>query len=270
MQIQMIPLTAINVGERLRPVDADYVALIAASMGDRGLDTPIRVTEADDDGMHRLIAGGHRVAAARSLGWAEIAAIPFTGSEMQAELMQIEENLTRHELSALDRAVFLVKWKAIYEALHPDARRGGDRKSKAAKSKRQDFANRSEAFTAAARARLGLSERTVRDAVKWAKALPPDVRAAIAGTNIARKGTELALLARLTDDDRRAVLRVLGERGGMGTVADLLRAAHGTAAPAGTEDRDVWLKRLLAAWKKASKKERAAFLRAIKTDGDAA
>jgi ParB family chromosome partitioning protein len=34
-----LPLAAIDVGKRLRPVDAAYVEMIAASMKDRGQDT---------------------------------------------------------------------------------------------------------------------------------------------------------------------------------------------------------------------------------------
>jgi hypothetical protein len=70
-----LPLDRVVVAERLRPVNADYVELIAASMGERGQDTPIKVGPPDAEGRHRLIAGGHRVAAAQMLGWAKIDAI---------------------------------------------------------------------------------------------------------------------------------------------------------------------------------------------------
>lgn len=120
-----IPLDLIDVGERLRAVDRDYVSLIAESLAERGLDTPIIVTAAGADGRHALIAGGHRVAAASLAGWTEIPAKVVEADELQARLIEIDENLIRRELSALDRAVFLAERKRIYEAMHPATRPGG-------------------------------------------------------------------------------------------------------------------------------------------------
>lgn len=84
-QVHRIGLDLIDVGERLRPVDPDYVALLAASLAERGLDTPIVVSAGGPDGNHQLIAGAHRLAAARSLGWAEIEALVSDADELQAQ-----------------------------------------------------------------------------------------------------------------------------------------------------------------------------------------
>ena len=62
----------------------------------------------------------HRVAACRALGWTEIDAIVIETTErLQADLIEIDENLCRSELTAGQRSSF-TKWrKSIWEALHP-------------------------------------------------------------------------------------------------------------------------------------------------------
>jgi hypothetical protein len=119
MEILQLDPELIEVVNRLRALDSDYVEMLAASIGERGLDAPIRVTAADAHGRHRLIAGAHRLAAVRLLGLPTIAAIPFDGSELQAQLLEVEENLMRRELSEMDRATFLAHHKALWLALYP-------------------------------------------------------------------------------------------------------------------------------------------------------
>jgi ParB family chromosome partitioning protein len=257
MQIVTIPLSEIDLGKRLRPIDPDQAAMIAASMAERGLDEPIKVRVHPSKNAsygYCLVAGGHRFRGAELNGWDGIAAIVVEASDLQAEMMELEENLVRHELNALDRAVFLAKWQTVYRALHPDAKRGGDRKSQTAK-----LAVRSESFSDAARERIGLSERSVRRAVQLADALPFDVRAGLAGSDIARNASDLALLAKQSLEVMRDVVQLLKARGGKGAAADLIRNATAIVVDA-PEDREKWLKLLMRAWKNASKRERDAFL----------
>ena len=181
MQIVTIALSEIDVGKRLRPIDPDQAAMIAASMAERGLDDPIRVRAHPIEGAsysYRLVAGGHRYHAAQMNGWTDISAVVVEASDLQAKMMELEENLVRHELNALDRAVFLAEWQSVYKALHPDAKRGGDRKSKG-DDQSPKMALRSESFSDAARERIGLSKSSVYRAVKLAEALPFDVRAGL-------------------------------------------------------------------------------------------
>lgn len=122
-----IPLDRVTVGPRLRPVDADYVALLAASMAETGQHTPVDVGPADAEGRHPLIAGAHRHAAATAAGLPTLLARVFTGSDDARKLLEIDENLLRRELNELDRAVFLAARKDIYERLYPETRHGGAR-----------------------------------------------------------------------------------------------------------------------------------------------
>lgn len=90
----------------------------------------------------------------------------------------------------------MARRKAIYEALYPETKHGGDRKS----DQVADFATRSERFTAATADATGKSERTIRQAASRGAALGDDLRA-IAGTSL-DKGVELDALAKMAPEER--------------------------------------------------------------------
>lgn len=260
--IVSLPLDRVAVGPRLRPVDGDYVALIAASLAERGQDTPIVVAPAGDDGRHALIAGAHRVAAARSLGWGEIAAVVREADALTARLIEIDENLVRRELSALDRAVFLAERKAVWEALHPETRRGGDRRG----TKRTSLSVWS-AFARHTAAKLGVDERSIRRAVARA-ALPAEIRERIATLPIAARGAELDKLLALPPERRRAVVDELTrpERPAASVGAALARLA-GPEAQSKAELARLEFGALVRAWRKAGRAARAQFLAFLETEG---
>lgn len=204
MEILQIPLDRILVGTRLRSIDGASVDLIAASFAERGQDTPITVGPPDplDEGMHPLIAGAHRVAAARMLGWEGIAARVFAGNDDEAKLLEIDENLMRRELGALDRAVFLAERQEVYERLNPTLR---GRPKKDGQGRPSFFA---ASFSKATAAKLGLDRRNIDRALKRA-GLPARVRERLAGRPVADSGQQLDALLRLNDDDQMAVVEAL-------------------------------------------------------------
>jgi ParB family transcriptional regulator, chromosome partitioning protein len=253
MHILMLDPALIVVGERLRAVDADYVALLAESIRERGLDQPIRVTAADEAGFHRLIAGAHRLAACQMLGMPDIPAIPFSGTEMEAKLAEIEENLIRRELSEMDRAVFLAEHKTLWDALHPETR-GGDQRKKQ-KSQVGTFAEHrlTSRFTAAVAKKLGWSKTVVYRALARHEALSPAIRARIAGTWLADNGSALDALigpkdARIRESDQHRLLDLLLAPKGPRNVAVALRQLERLPPP---DPDEVRRERLSGAWGKA-------------------
>jgi ParB family chromosome partitioning protein len=111
MQTQRISVDDIEIGERNRALSADAVARLTASMNDIGLKSPISIRIADDvmidgkpcDGVPILVAGAHRLAAAKSLGWTHIDCIEVEDDPITAELWEIAENLHRCDLSKEQR-----------------------------------------------------------------------------------------------------------------------------------------------------------------------
>ncbi len=229
MELIQIDPAQVVVADRLRAIDSDYVAFLAESIGRRGLDTPIRVTTPDKNGFCRLIAGAHRHAAALQLGLATIPAIPFSGDELQAELLEIEENLVRRELSPLDQATFLARHKVVWEALYPATEHGGDRRRKSSRQVGDLKHNHpmAERFSKVVAKKLGLAERSVQRAVQRYHALTPAIRERIAGTWIAENGSALDdLVGRgtaLTEAQQHGVLDlVLDARSGIKRIPDAL------------------------------------------------
>ena len=115
MNIERIFVEAVDVGNRLRPMDERVAVVLAESMQRLGQLSPISVYRLDDETL-RLVAGLHRLEAAKRLGWIEIEAVFSTGNEIERELQEIAENLHRSELTALERATQIARWAELTAA----------------------------------------------------------------------------------------------------------------------------------------------------------
>ena len=260
MNIERIRLEQIGVGERLRAVDADYVALIAASMAETGQMQPIEVRKTM--GGYALVAGAHRLAAAVLLEWPEIDAVVFVGSDIDAELREIDENLFRHDLSALDRAIFLGKRKALFAKQNPDAARG--RAGAAARW----HGTRNFNFAAETEKKLGISKSTVKRAGVLYAGLLGGVRVRLAGTEWAHKEAQLFALSRLSQEEQRLVADLLlHPTQPRRSVAEARDEIGGRQAVIISPDEDQF-RRLMGAWSKAGKIARGKFIDNLVRSGE--
>lgn len=222
----LLPVADIEMGERLRLVDDDYAEWLAASMEDRGLMQPIEVGKANRKGAYQLIAGAHRLTAARLLGWAEIPAIVSTADKIETQLREIDENLMRRELTPLDRATFLARRKELYEAKYPELKHGGDRKSDQV-AKFGDLISR---FTGDVASKLDISERTIQRAIARHTKISRRVRERIATTWLARKGAVLDALARETNEDQWLIVNeMLAKNDPARNVAEAISRVRGAS-----------------------------------------
>ena len=71
------------------------------------------------------MAGYHRLEACRELGWTSIPAVIVEFDDLHAEIAEIDENLVRNELTALERSEQFRRRKDVYEAIHPERRPQG-------------------------------------------------------------------------------------------------------------------------------------------------
>lgn len=255
MTIQNIEIDRIVVGERLREVDPDWVAALAVSIQTLGLLEPIIVrrhfASTEEEPRYLLVAGAHRLAGAEEAG---LDLVPAHISEMSADearLAEIDENLMRQELTALDRAVFLAERKSVYERLHPDTKKGGDRRSQEYKDETKAQSLRFGAFTSEAAEKCGLSKRTIQDAIALADALSPEVRKALSGTDLARNAKQLKELAKQPEGDRLKLVEIMQAKG-MIKVLDAIRELRPDAPNAPIAVREspeaIWMRKMLALW----------------------
>ena len=109
MNLQRINLSNLVSSEHPRPLVTQEVDKLAASIKEIGLIQPITVISKTimrglPEPGWKIVAGHHRVAACRALGWTEIDALVIDDvSYLQSELIEIDENLCRAELSKSQR-----------------------------------------------------------------------------------------------------------------------------------------------------------------------
>lgn len=258
----IVRIDQIDASGRLRPVDPDQVAFIAASVEAVGVKHPIVVRPAGDG--YKLTIGAHRLAAFKLLGWTELIVgdqvIVREEEEADAKISEIDENLARHELNALDRAVFLAERRRLYEEKRRGPGKGGDRKSEQFKSQslRIDLSPR---FTEEVAERVGLSERTVQLALRIASGLDREAMQALRGTKIERNQQELLALVELSATQQRSAAKAIAA-GEAKTVRDA-RVAIGVDKEVANDPQGRAYAALLANWEKADPKTRRAFLKEI-------
>lgn len=197
-----IPLSMIVSADGARPLVDAAVAVIADSIERVGLLQPVIVQETKlmRGGVfapgYRLVAGHHRVEACRRLGWQTIDAIEL-GEEvsfLEKELIEIDENLCRAELTPAQRAAAIKRRKEIWGALHPE---GGKTVSTLGGEQKVGFA----ADTCAA---AGLTKQAVNQHLSRAEALGDDL-IKVAGTSL-DKGVELDALKAMPPGPRAELI----------------------------------------------------------------
>ena len=125
----LIPTVEVKINPGRRTANLEHIQELAKSISEIGLLNPITV-----DHRNVLIAGLHRLEAAKLLDWPEIECTVSSLEGLQAELAEIDENFIRNGLSVVEYGELLLRRKAIYESLYPEARNGGDRKSEKIRS----------------------------------------------------------------------------------------------------------------------------------------
>ncbi len=247
-----IGIERIAVTDRLRTVERSWVVELSRSMDALGLQSPITVTPDDADG-YRLVAGAHRLEAAKLLNWQTIEAKVVSGDALELRLREIDENLLRRELSQLDRAAHLAERQRIYEEINPESKRGPSG------ALARWMQTQTISFASETAEKCGLSERSIQLAIQRYSRIAPDVRARIALTRIAEKGTELDALARLLpDEQRKAVNMVLS---GASDVPKTVAAAGALVRGVRTEAKehdpaDAAFMKFVNLWKSAPEKAR--------------
>ena len=277
-----IALCEIEVSERLRPIDEKAVAALAENMDEFGQQTPIEVVQLSSRnyayerqqydnntwaGPYRLITGAHRYAAAQLLGWERIRAEikqaePNVDSDLQTTLREIDENLYRFNLNALDRAVFIGRRHEIWQALHPAAtKHGGDRKSVEYKEKNQAP---DSSFWSDCAENILLGETTLKRAWRISR-LSPEIRTRLAATPLARQEGELYELTKHEPKRQTQILdRILvpGDHG----FSVWERVAHANhaieaKAPPPKPPHEVDAKTLIEDWRRSGRRGKLKFLR---------
>lgn len=188
--LKQILVAEVKVEERLRQVDESKVLELMQSYEEVGVINPISV---DED--HVLIAGAHRLEAARNLGWETIEAKIFDEDDLTKLLIQISENLFRNELCYIGASEHIHERERILTSLGQRKKRGSNQ-----------YADDDDLLTTDDLAeRIGVSNKTYRLRRQVAE-LQPEVRNSLRGTEYARKS--INDLLNLTRQSKEVQIRV--------------------------------------------------------------
>ena len=209
-EIEPIHVGAVKIGQRHRTPTQEAVDRLAKSMSEIGLQCPIliRVVETDDGAGNDvfLVAGATRLAAAKSLGWPDIDAIEVTGDDIDAEMVEIAENLHRAELTALERSEQIARWVELVEA-----KKAAEEMRQADAFSKQGAGRGNEGGVRAASRDLGLSEPDARRAVKVA-GLSDEAKEAAREVGLDDNRTALLGAAKAEPAQQAAVIRGMAEK----------------------------------------------------------
>jgi hypothetical protein len=98
-------------GDRLRTLDKGAVERLKESIVKIGLKTPISIRRADEEEEPWvLVTGRHRLQACVELGFDKVEVREEDGTELDARLWEIAENLHRAELTVAERSRHIAEW----------------------------------------------------------------------------------------------------------------------------------------------------------------
>lgn len=113
--MQYIDISSIHTTNKYLRLDSN-IEKLKKSIETVGLINPLVINENNE-----LIAGGRRFKALQALGFKEVPVITIKKSQLEQELISIDENLIRVDLTNLELEKSLVRGVEIYETLYPMA-----------------------------------------------------------------------------------------------------------------------------------------------------
>ena len=188
-----IKISEIKINPGRREAEPKAVEELARSITAVGLMNPVAL-----DQNNTLVAGLHRLEAAKLLGWTEIECTTIGMDSVQAELAEIDENIVRTKLNRQELCEQLLRRKEIYETLHPETRHGMRNGQTAKNANLATLETKSFAEDTAEK--TGMSKRAVSRLLQIANNLTGDARRIVEAHNMTQ---DTALkLSRLQHDEQ--------------------------------------------------------------------
>ena len=217
-----INIKDIKINPGRREAAPEDIQRLSESIAEVGMMNPITVT-AD----YILIAGLHRLEAAKLLGWTEIECSVSDMDELHTELAEIDENVVRTGLSDLELSELLARRKKIYETLHPATiARNLPGHASNYESSSDKLTGEEKPFSQDTAEKMGVSPRTVERHVQIAENLTPETKEILRGADTKITKLNLTKLSRLEPEQQMEAAKQLTE----GTIKSVDEyTAEGTA-----------------------------------------
>ncbi|MCW9041710.1 MAG: ParB N-terminal domain-containing protein [Pseudopelagicola sp.] len=272
-QIQQIEIAQIETGERMRPVSEAGVESLMASIGELGvMKDPVQLRRKGRGDKARLIlmAGGHRLEAAKRLGWQTIPALVWVDvTNDWAALMEIDDNLSGSDLSTLELAVFMARRKEVYERMYPQTKHGGDRKSEAYRNQNDTMslwsgdASDTMSFASSVAEKRDMSKRSVERLVAAGQHLSSRDARELSQAKTRPSLKDLLDLAKVEEEHIRVDVIDRLKHGTSKSVAAALRdfksSDEGSSGPVNLTDQA--FRKLFETWKRTPKPAQRMFVK---------
>jgi ParB family chromosome partitioning protein len=131
-----------------RSLSTAHVKDLTESLGLTAFATAVVVRPTEKEGEYVMVAGDHRLEAARAAGQVEVHAVVVeNATDLELELIQLDENILRRPLTLVQEARALARRKQLYQDLNPATKRGGDRRANNQLGSLKSFAKATAAAT---------------------------------------------------------------------------------------------------------------------------
>lgn len=213
MERRLVQIENIHIGSRHREPDMAKVREIAKSITDIGLLNPPAIVfrdgsaigEPEEENVPVLIYGRHRLLALQSLGKVAVECIVHNVDDLHAELMEIDENLARSDLSPAQEVAHIARRQVIWRKIN--GKDGGEETTRNSRSLggrgNKDFAGEVAAVIGAGRNQESV-KRDVQLKIARARGLGEDIHL-IVGTSL-DKGVEMDALIKLPEHERAELI----------------------------------------------------------------
>jgi ParB family chromosome partitioning protein len=192
--MSFIDIDRVSIQPNRRPLNDQKVAQLIQSIKANGLLNPITI-----DQNFNLIAGLHRLTACKLLGLERIEYRIMTCEDVDhARLAEIDENLIRNELEALERAEFWLERDQILEQIGLRAQSGENQYTK----KGGESISPPGKTTVQLAQEAGYDKRTYQLGKQIAKNIDPEIKEVIKKTPVAKSQSTLLKIARAGSKER--------------------------------------------------------------------
>lgn len=202
-----ININDIKINPGRREAASEDVQRLSESIAEVGMMNPITL-----DADCTLVAGLHRLEAAKLLGWTEVECTVCELDRLHSELAEIDENVIRTGLSDLELSELLARRKKIYETLHPSTiARNLPGHASNYESSSDKLTGEEKPFSQDTAEKMGVSPRTVERHIQIAANLTPEAKDILHGTDRKITKQNLTKLSRLEPEQQRSTAKQLAE-----------------------------------------------------------
>ena len=160
--MEFIPLESIKTNNKYLRLNSDIEEL-KKSIETVGLINPLILNQED-----KLIAGGRRYSALKALGKTEAPFVRIEKSELEQELVSIDENLVRKDLNKMELEASLSRGRELYEKLYPSAKKveAEDLSNPEDQEINKELPNDQRSFIDLTAEKTGLSKKVIKSAIE--------------------------------------------------------------------------------------------------------